>query len=322
MQPIRFRFTQTITLHSNLAPVKAGSLVRAWLPFPQAYRQQQSVQLISATPAPKLIAPNGEEGNPIRGGAQRSIYFEQRVDDPTQPIIFKVVFAYTIYAYYPQLDEAKVQPLPPDWNNAGLGERLPHIVFTPELRNLATNLVGSETNALAQAKKIFHWVSDHVQWCAEDEYCIIPSLADKGFTAQRGDCGVQNTVFITLCRLAGIPARWQSGFETKPFADWGMHDWAEIYIAPWGWLPADASYGVQESGDPRIADFFLGHQDSYRLIINLDWGRELFPPKKTIRSEPADFQRGEVEVDGQNLYFDQWDAKSEVERYPVAKNPE
>lgn len=96
-----------------------------------------------------------------------------------------------------------------------------------------------------------------------------------------------------------------------------MHDWSEIYIAPWGWLPVDASYGVKESEDPRIADFYCGHQDSYRMIVNLDWGRELYPPKQSLRSEPADFQRGEVEVDGRNLYFDQWDARTEVERDSV-----
>jgi transglutaminase-like putative cysteine protease len=193
---------------------------------------------------------------------------------------------------------------------------LPHIVFTPEIRKQVASIIGKETNALAQARKIFRWVSANVPWNGEDEYCIIPSLAVKGFTARRGDCGVQNTVFVTLCRIAGIPARWQSGFETKP-GQWGMHDWAEIYIAPWGWLPADASYGVQNSKDPRIADFYCGHQDSYRLIVNLDWGRDLIPPKASLRSEPADFQRGEVEVDGRNLYFDQWEAKTEVERNPV-----
>ena len=320
VQPVRFRFTQTITLHTNLAKVKAGSIVRAWLPFPQEYRQQKDVKLISAKPEPKLIAPGGVDGKTITGGAQRSVYLEQRVADPAKPIEFKEVFEYTFYAYYPQIDEAKVQPLPADWNGACLGERLPHIVFTPAIREQVAKIVGTETNAFAKARKIFHWVSDNVPWCAEDEYCLIPSFAIKGFTARQGDCGVQNTVFITMCRTAGIPARWQSGFETKPFDDWGMHDWAEIYLAPWGWLPADASYGVQESKDPRIADFFLGHQDSYRLIVNLDWGRELFPPKKSFRSEPADFQRGEVEVDGQNLYFDQWDAKSEVERMPLT-NP-
>jgi hypothetical protein len=67
----------------------------------------------------------------------------------------------------------------------------------------------------------------------------------------------------------------------------------------------------------RTADFYLGHQDSYRMIVNLDWGRELFPPKKALRSEPADFQRGEVEVDGKNLYFNEWEANTEVVREPL-----
>ena len=58
-------------------------------------------------------------------------------------------------------------------------------------------------------------------------------------------------VLITLCRAAGIPARWQSGWETKPNG-WNMHDWAEFYVEPWGWLPADPSYGLQEHDDPRV----------------------------------------------------------------------
>jgi len=319
VQPVHHRITHTLTINSNAPGIKTGSLVRVWLPYPQEYRQQRDVKFIGATPEPKQVAPNGVEGNPVGGGAQRTVYFEQQVADPAQPIEFKLVFDYTSFAYYPKLNETKVQPLPLDWNGACLGERLPHIAFTPEIRKQVAGIIGKETNALAKARKIFRWVSANVPWNGEDEYCIIPSLAIKGFTARRGDCGVQNTVFVTMCRIAGIPARWQSGFETKP-GPYGMHDWAEIYIAPWGWLPADASYGVQKSSDRRIADFYCGHQDSYRLIVNLDWGRELFPPKQALRSEPADFQCGEVEVDGRNLYFDQWDAKTEVERSQVARS--
>lgn len=319
VQPVHHKVIHTLTIRSNTPGIKAGSLVRAWLPYAQEYRQQRDVKLISATPPPKLIAPNAVDGNPVDGGAQRTVYFEQRITDPAEPIEFKLVFDYTSFAYYPKLDESAVQALPPDWNGACLGERLPHIAFTPEIRKEVARIVGRETNALTRARNIFRWVSANVPWCAEDEYCIIPSFGIKGFTARRGDCGVQSTVFITMCRIAGIPARWQSGFETKPGENWGMHDWSEIYIPPWGWLPADASYGVKESDDPRIADFYCGHQDSYRLIVNLDWGRELYPPKRTLRSEPADFQRGEVEVDGRNLYFDQWDARTEVERNLVAR---
>ena len=68
----------------------------------------------------------------------------------------RISIEYTSFAYYPKLDEAKVQPLPADWNGACLGERPPHIVFTPALREQAATIIGSETNPLAKALKIFH----------------------------------------------------------------------------------------------------------------------------------------------------------------------
>lgn len=316
VHPVRHRITFTLTMQPNLPGVKTGSLVRVWLPYPQEYRQQREVRLIRATPEPRVIAPNAIDGKQVGGAPQRTIYMEQRVTDPGQPLKFEEVFAYTCYAYYPRLEAAKAQPLPADWGRAYLEERLPHIAFTPELRRQAAAIVRGETNPLTRALRIFRWVSTHIKWNAEDEYGTIPSFARKGFAAGRGDCGVQATVFVTLCRLAGIPARWQSGLEIKPTPTWGMHDWAEIYVAPWGWLPVDVSYGVQPSSDPRIADFYCGHLDSYRTIFNLDWGRELVPPKSSLRSEPADFQRGEIEVDGRNLYFDQWDYSIAVECDP------
>ena len=321
VQPVRHRITYTVTIPPQTAGVKSGSVVRVWLPFPQEYRQQRDVKLISATPKPKLVAPPAIEGNPVCGTPQRTLYFEQVVKDPAQPMQFEEVFEYNSFAYYPKLEEAKVQPLPADWNGACLGERPPHIVFTPELRKLTAEIVGNETNALAKARKVFRWVSANIKWNAEDEYCTIPSFVKKAVAAGRGDCGLQGTTFVTLCRIAGIPARWQSGWETKPTSGWGMHDWAEMYIAPWGWLPVDASYGVQKSKNPRIADFYCGHQDSYRLIVNLDWGRDFVPPIKSLRSEPADLQRGEVEIDGQTLYFDDWRYDIKAERTPGPNAP-
>lgn len=46
---------------------------------------------------------------------------------------------------------------------------------------------------------------------------------------KHGDCGMVSLLFITLCRLNGIPAKWQSGFMMHP-GDVNLHDWAEIYF--------------------------------------------------------------------------------------------
>jgi transglutaminase-like putative cysteine protease len=202
--------------------------------------------------------------------------------------------------------------LPANFDKTYLAERAPHILFTPELKETVAKVVGDENNPLARARKIFHYVDSKVRYCAEEEYCLIPSFSQKALTAQRGDCGLQGILFVTMCRAAGIPARWQSGWETKPVG-WNMHDWAEFYVEPWGWLPADPSYGLQKSDRADVREFYFGHQDSYRMIVNLDYGSPLAPAKKSFRSEPADFQRGEVEIDGRNLYFDEWDHEIEFD---------
>jgi len=295
-----------LTVPADAPGLKPGALVRVWLPFPQEYRQQRDVRLIGTTPKHDVLAPTATGEYPLGGAPQRTIYFEQRVGDPPKGLTFEETFEFTSAAWYPRLDDAAAKPLPADWAGGSLGERPPHIVFTPALRETVAKVVGDETNPLVRARKLFHFVAEHIAYCAEEEYCTIPSLSDKALTSRRGDCGVQAMLFITMCRCAGIPARWQSGWETKR-RDWNMHDWCEFYVEPWDWLPADPSYGLRESTDPRVREFYFGHQDSYRLIVNRDYGAALQPPKRSLRSEPLDFQRGEVEIDGRNLYFPHWD---------------
>src|SRR3954468_24058186 len=50
VMPIAHEIHFRLTVPANTPGAKAGSLVRAWLPYPQAYRQQSDVRLISAAP--------------------------------------------------------------------------------------------------------------------------------------------------------------------------------------------------------------------------------------------------------------------------------
>ncbi|HEX4794538.1 MAG TPA: transglutaminase domain-containing protein [Humisphaera sp.] len=303
--PVRHRVHFTITVPPGAPGFIAGATVRAWLPFPQEYRQQGDVKLISTSPAGAFVAPSASGEYPIEGAPQRTVYFEQKVEDASKPLVFDEVFEYTSSAWYPLLDDALARPLPADWRGGNLNQRPPHILFTPELQKTVAEVVGAETNPLIKARRIFSWVDANIAYNAEVEYSTIRSLSGKALASRRGDCGVQTMLFIAMCRCAGVPARWQSGWETKPL-DWNMHDWAEIYVEPWGWLPVDASYGRRKSDDPEVREFYFGHQDSYRLIVNRDYGSPLQPAKQSFRSEPLDFQRGEVEIDGKNLYFTHW----------------
>ena len=299
VHPVKHHIRYELSVKEGHSRLRKGAKVRCWLPFPQEYRQQREVRLLSTEPPDAVVAPNGH--------LQRTVYFEQVIEDPATPPKFAAEFEFVTYAYVPKLDPDKVEPY--DTNGTlyreFTAERPPHIVFTPEVKRLASEIVGDETNPLVCARRIFRWVDGNIPWCSEMEYGTIPNIPAKALAARKGDCGVQGLLFITLCRAAGIPARWQSGWETLPNR-WNMHDWSEFYVEPWGWLPADASYGLQQHSDPRVREFFCGHMDPYRLIVNLDYARELHPPKTSFRSEPNDFQRGEIEIDGHNLYFGEW----------------
>ena len=116
---------------------------------------------------------------------------------------------------------------------------------------------------------------------------------------------------LSLCRASGVPARWQSGWTLWPERS-GLHDWAEIFVEPYGWLPVDVDYAVHFvheyetlSADEKqeIIDFYFGGIDAHRLVINREHGYPLYPPKRFPRSDDVDFQRGELETDRGNLYY-------------------
>lgn len=301
--PIRHRVRYSVTVHGGNVAMKVGAVVRCWLPLPQEMPRQRDVKVLRTWPEKSVVSASGS--------AHRTVYLEQEVEEVGKPMLFKVEYEYTAMAYCPVLKDAEARSLSAGYDGGYLGERQPHIRFSPELRQTVAKVVGGESNPLVKARRIFEYVHSEVAYCAEEEYCLIPSLSEKALRSRRGDCGVQAMLFITMCRAAGIPARWQSGWETRPGLV-NMHDWAEFFVEPWGWLPADASYGLRESGDSRVRWFYFGHQDSYRMVVNLDYGGPLWPEKSSLRSEPADFQRGEVEVDGRNLYYDQWEYEIDV----------
>jgi transglutaminase-like putative cysteine protease len=187
-----------------------------------------------------------------------------------------------------------------------LREEPPHIRFTPELRALSAQVIGSEKNPVMIARKLFAWMDGNIPWASAREYSTIPSLSEYAFMNRHGDCGIQVTLFITLLRMNGIPARWQSGWEFRPPSN-SMHDWGMLYFEPYGWLPMDATYGLRKADNDAMKYFYVNGMDSYRLIFNDATGQPFYPVKIHPRSETIDSQRGEVEWRGGNLYFDKWD---------------
>ncbi|WP_231368310.1 transglutaminase-like domain-containing protein [Thermoanaerobacter indiensis] len=117
----------------------------------------------------------------------------------------------------------------------------------------------------------------------------------------KGDCGFQALLFITLCRIVGIPARWQSGWYITPFLA-SPHDWALFFIPPYGWLPADLSFGGRYKNNQELREFYFGNLDAFRMVANSDFMKNFAPKKVFWRNDSYDNQVGEAKTECKNIY--------------------
>jgi len=298
--PNHVRVTETVTVNADAVP--AGETIRAWLPFPRELPgQQEGVHLVDSQPSGAKVAPAET--------MQRTAYLEKKAE-AGKTTTFAVTYELTIYAQYHDLDASKVTrtKITPELAPF-VAERAPHIVFTDDLRAFSRKVVGTETNPYRIAQKLFAAV-DQIPWAGAREYSTISNLSDYTLHAGHGDCGEQTMLLITLLRLNGIPARWQSGFIFSDGKYNNIHDWGQLYLAPYGWVPMDVTFGQlhpAQGDDPALQWFYLGGLDAYRIAFNSDFSQPLVPAKQFFRSETVDSQRGELEWRGGNLYFDKWD---------------
>ncbi|MBB3188638.1 transglutaminase-like domain-containing protein [Microbacter margulisiae] len=302
--PVNYKVTYTISVNPDAVP--AGDTVRCWMPYPkQDHTRQTDVHLLSTFPSRYFIAPDSV--------GQRSIYFEQKAKQG-EPTIFRICFTYRSYAQ--SFDLSKIHADPYDTSSpiykTFTREQPPHIVFTKEIRQLADSITKGETNPVGIVTKLYKWIDHHIIWSGALEYSTISNIPHYVLKNHKGDCGMQTLLFMSMARYKGIPVKWQSGWMMHP-GEVNLHDWCEVYYKGIGWVPVDVSFGLQPSGNKRIRDFYMSGIDSYRLIINDAISAPFIPTKKFMRSEPIDFQRGEVETSKGNLYFDQWKYSMQVE---------
>lgn len=179
------------------------------------------------------------------------------------------------------------------------------MMFTEQLKTLCKEIVGAETDDLRKARKIYDYVTTETDYRFVRDYASIDNLSEYCALNRRGDCGVQSLLFITLCRIAGIPAQWESGLEAAP--DYvGEHDWAKFFVRGIGWLYADLAGGalayVRKSFDRW--NFFFGNVDPYRIPINDRFQCDFAVKKQHWRLDPYDNQCGEIEYDDCGVYGD------------------
>ncbi len=174
--------------------------------------------------------------------------------------------SYTAVSEVPALDEAELDALPPwDANNPLPPEydiylALPDTI-TQRTRDLAEQLTAGEPTLYGKASAIEAYLRQipyDLKIAAPPD--DVTDVADYFlFDLRRGYCDYYATAFVVLARLAGLPARFVTGYAPGSWLpneqQWVIteaeaHSWPEVYFPDAGWVRFEpTAYRAQE---PRI----------------------------------------------------------------------
>lgn len=282
----RIRIRQELSV--NKLSERVGERIKVYLPFPAECDEQSDIILVASSHPCE-----------IKKGGQTCVYIDTVLKEDE---VFFVEYEYTLCIRYKKIDYDRVSAEQPPFVEGMSGELLPHIAFTPLIRETAKEICKSETNPLKKARLIYDYVTRYLRYSFMREYLTFENIPEFALTSTIGDCGVMALLFITLCRASGIPAGWQSGLSVYPNRA-SSHDWATFYIEPFGKLYADLSGGedADEKEDDIRHDHYFGNLDPYRMIANNAFQEDFDPPSSFCRTDPYDNQSGEAEYNDRGL---------------------
>ncbi len=112
------------------------------------------------------------------------------------------------------------------------------------------------------AHAVAFWVRDSIAYNLSTITVQASNPATWVFENRIGVCDELTTLYISLMRSLGIPARYVTGFAyttSDLFAQpWVAHAWAEVYFPDFGWVPFDLTYGQFGYVDATHIQFTTG----------------------------------------------------------------
>jgi len=126
----------------------------------------------------------------------------------------------------------------------------------PGMRALADSVEEDKSDHLPWLHGLSRAVLDAVRY--EAGMTNSETLAEEALAAGHGVCQDHAHIFIGCCRLAGIPARYVSGYlmMNDRIEQEAGHAWAEAHVDGLGWVGFDVSNGI--SPDPRYVRVATG----------------------------------------------------------------
>ena len=229
----------------RLEGITSGSkLAKMWISIPGDEPGQKILDFsVASTPGEWTIVEDAE---------RRGKFLRVDVANPTaESIDVEVAFIVKRNPIYVAIDHQQVGPLS-DGLKKMLAENLaldsPHMEVTKAIKEIADQACGSESNIATQAMLLLGYVAktvDHYSYSSDPD---MPScgIGDNATCMKQGGgcCTDLNSLFISLARARGIPARLQMGYRLQEknggkLVDPGYRCWVEYFVPGYGWISAD-----------------------------------------------------------------------------------
>ncbi len=295
--------------------------IRLWLAMPQDDPAQKVENFkIEGAPVAHRVEKDSE-GNAIA-------YLE--IDDPKEKTYTIVeTFRITRWEVKSGADAAKAKPLT-DADRSAMARYLganTHVIIDDKIKKLADEIVGSETNPVIAARKIYDWELANIEYWVKDpknkkaspvgstEYCL---------TNKTGNCTDFHSLWTSIARAKGIPTRMVYGGFFKASldgqdADQSYHCWPEFYAPGIGWIVHDVAVADIFVGDFTINDdnkkpvtlttadgysgadkakveYYFGNIDERRVVWSR--GRDLTLSPKQVGGPINAMTKAYMEIDG------------------------
>ncbi len=221
-----------ITLAFDLSEQPAGQEARLWVPYPVSDRYQEiSGVKIEGNATEWAVYTDREYGTPM-------LYARWAPDADVRRLTFS-------FQVRREARAADLTAPETPWDPADYRLWLRSTRRAPadgRVQVLADEITAGKTSVLAKARAVYDWTCENTYRNSDTRGCGVGDLsrllADPG-----GKCGDISSMFVALCRAAGVPARHVLGLRqgSKPGQDittW-QHCWAEFYLPGTGWVAAD-----------------------------------------------------------------------------------
>jgi len=117
------------------------------------------------------------------------------------------------------------------------------IDINSDIISQASEIIENEDNAYLAVHEIADWVYNNIEYDLNTVTAKAAKQSSWTLENRQGVCDEITSLFISMTRSIGIPARFVSGVAyTNLYDDFGNHGWAEVYYPDYGWVPYDVTF--------------------------------------------------------------------------------